>query len=486
MLGRLFRNSSNYAVGSLLVTLAGIISFPLFTRTFSVAEYGTLNLISSVLLLWTGLGKLGVQQSIVRFHAEASVGSHQISESVFLSTVLIGMACTGAMATAALAIVSVVVPAAWWHNEQAAKLLLPLSLLIIIRVLDSGIVNILRAQERSFFFSVYNVIRKYAALAIILTVMFHFVPKLEGFYLGTFIAEVAAILFMLVYFSRKHDVGIKKFSPNLYKRMLAFGLPMIAFEVSGIVLNLGDRYVIQAKLGGEALGQYSAAYNLCEYLQTVLIASFGQALMPMYLKHWESNGDEDTKRFIKRALRFYLLVAIAVFVGMLAVGPEALIFLASDKYLQGGVVIPFVVAGFLIDGLIPILGAGIYIHKQNRLLIPGVIVAAVVNILLNIALLPIYGIVGAGVATLICYVFLAGFAWYLGARHLRVELPVLDVCKFAVLATIMYFVVQSVYVESRLLDLFAKVLTGIVVYALLLLAFDKQTRDLLLLLKTRQ
>lgn len=485
MLGRLLRNSSSYAVGSFLVTIAGAVSFPIFTRTFSVAEYGTLNLISSVLLLCTGIGKLGIQQSIIRFHAEVCAGNRPITESTYLSTILIGMTCTGAAATLILALLSAMVPTAWWHNDQAAKLMVPLSLLIIIRVLDSGITNILRAQERSVFFTVYNVTRKYAALAIILLIMFYFVPRLEGFYLGTFIVEAGAVVFMLTYLYRKHDLSPNKFSFDTFKDMVAFGMPMIAYEVSGIVLNLGDRYVIQAKLGGEALGQYSAAYNLCEYLQAMLMASFAQAVMPMYLKIWETKGAEDTKRFIEKAFRFYLLVAMAVLAGMTAVGQDILTVLASEKYLKGGAVIPFVVAGLLIDGLVPILGAGIFIHKQNRMLIPGVLIAAIINILLNIALVPICGIVGAGVATLICYVLVTTLAWYLGGRRFRVDLPLMDVCKFAVLATIMYAVIQQIHVERPIYDLLAKVISGVFIYALLVVAFDRQSRDLFLQVLTR-
>ena len=68
----------------------------------------------------------------------------------------------------------------------------------------------------------------------------------------------------------------------------------------------------------------------------------------------------------------------------------------------------------------------------------------------------------------------------------KVKFPVLDACKFAALATVMYAIVQYVYVEPPILDLLAKVLTGTVVYALLIVAFDQQTRDLLLQLKTRR
>jgi O-antigen/teichoic acid export membrane protein len=485
MIGRLIRHSSHYAVGSLLVTLASVVSFPIFTRTFSVAEYGALNLISSVLLLWTGIGKLGVQQSIVRFHAEVVGGSRKISESEYVATVLIGMACTGLAATIGMALATFVIPHAWWQNAQAAALILPVSALVIVRVLDSGVSNLVRAQQRSLLFVSYSVLRKYVGLGLILVVMFYFVPQLPGFYLGTFLAEAAALLLLVGYLIRKHGVTPGKFSPETLRAMIAFGLPMIAFELSGIVLSLGDRYVIQTMLGGEALGKYAAAYNLCEYLQMMLMTSFAQAIMPIYMRMWEAKGDDETRQFVERAFKLYIAVGVAVVAGMSAIGKDVLSLLASEKYVEGAVVIPYVIAGMLIDGIIPLIGAGIYLHKKNRLLIPCVMFCAVLNIVLNVILIPLMGILAAAVATLICYIVLAGLAWWIGSSRFSVRFPYLDLCKFVVLSGIMYFVVCEVKSANLVLELVLRIFTGALVYALLVIAFDREARDLLLALKTR-
>jgi O-antigen/teichoic acid export membrane protein len=476
MLGRLIRHSSHYAVGSFLVTLASVISFPIFTRTFSVAEYGALNLISSALLLWVGVGKLGIQQSIVRFHAEIAAGTRPLSESAYISTILIGMLCTGLAATAGLALVSFVIPAAWWGNDVVAKLILPVSLLVVLRVLDSGVSNLVRAQQRSITFVIYNVGRKYATLAVILVIMFNFVPQLPGFYLGTFIAEAVAIILLVAYIIKKDRVSFAGFSPETLRAMIAFGIPMIAFEISGIVLSLGDRYVIQTMIGGEALGQYAAAYNLCEYLQIMLMASFAQAVLPIYLRIWEEKGIEETRIFVQRALRLYIAVGTAVVAGMTAVGADILTLLASDKYLAGAVVIPYVVAGMLIDGVIPIIGAGIYIHKNNRLLIPCVIFAALLNIVLNVIFIPHMGILAAALATLICYFVLAALAWYLGARHFKLRFPAWDLCKFGALAVVMYLVVTQIHAAHVFVELILRIVAGVVVYASLVLALDSEAR----------
>ena len=69
-----------------------------------------------------------------------------------------------------------------------------------------------------------------------------------------------------------------EFSRPLYLELLRFGVPMmIGYELSGIVLSVGDRYVIEGLLGEAPLGLYGAAYNLCQYVQALVIASVGQA-----------------------------------------------------------------------------------------------------------------------------------------------------------------------------------------------------------------
>nr|MBP6250840.1 oligosaccharide flippase family protein [Leptothrix sp. (in: b-proteobacteria)] len=88
--GSLQAHALRYAGSSLLVSLAGFVSFPILTRTLSVAEYGALSWISSALTLLVVLGKLGLQHALLRFHAEVEAGRHGVTQGQYLSTVLFG------------------------------------------------------------------------------------------------------------------------------------------------------------------------------------------------------------------------------------------------------------------------------------------------------------------------------------------------------------------------------------------------------------
>jgi len=140
---------------------------------------------------------------------------------------------------------------------------------------------------------------------------------------------------------------------------------MIAFEVFGITLASGDRFVIQHLLGEEAVGIYSAAFNLCEYIQLVLLASVGQAIVPMYMRLWEEKGESEVRRFVQDSLYYYIMLGAAVVAGLAAVSVELLIVLASEKYRAGASVMPYVIAGMVVGGASSMIGAGLNIHKQT-------------------------------------------------------------------------------------------------------------------------
>ncbi|MDE2150102.1 MAG: oligosaccharide flippase family protein [Gammaproteobacteria bacterium] len=478
MLSRLARHTSNYSAGSLLVTMASVITFPIFTRIFSVAEYGTLGLVTSTVLLLVGIGKFGIQHATIRFYAEVDAGKRSIDTIDFFSTVLLSMAGIGALATVLCAIGAVVLPSSWWGQTSAGEVLLVASPLIFVRVVDSGLLNLLRAQQRSAFYSIFTAVRKYLGLGVILSVLFFIARSLEGFFVSTIVAEGLSVCVLFLVFMRKGLIDVRRFSWPLLTAMLSFGLPLLGSELSSIVLNIGGRYIINADMGAEPLGAYSAAYNLCDYVQAVLTASFGQALIPMYTNLWEGRGREITTEFLQQSLRYYIAISLAVLAGMMAIGPELLRLLASDKYDAGSALIPYVIAGMLISGGTPIFSAGIYIKKQTKVVMYSVMAAAIANLALTIALTPVFGIVGAGVATLLSYVLYSSSTAYFGRHTINIRMPWPDLVKFCALSAIMYWAVTQFRLHNLALKLPIQIVAGVVIYGLLLLLSDRPIRDM--------
>ena len=477
MLRRLLGHASNYALASILVTLAGVISFPIFTRIFSVSEYGLLNLVSSILGLMVGLGKLGLQTSTIRFFAEAEGGKSDFTEDTFISTALLGMIVTGTCATVAVLLFSELAPGWLWSDPRVRGLMTLTSVLVLVRVVDSCLVNVLRAQERSGVYGIYTVARRYGGLAIILLVIFGMLPGLDGFYVGTITAEALALFALAWFVLRGRTIRLRDFSPKLMRAMLAFGLPMAAYEMSSLLLAQGDRYVIQGLLGGDALGVYSAAYNFSEYVQSALLFPFSMAMAPILTRTWEREGETATRHFIEHALHFYILAAFAVVFGMAAVGGEALELLASKKYVPGAVIIPWVMLGMVLDGANGMLGAGLYLNKRAKTVMLLVVCATVVNLGLNFVLVPAQGIIGAAFATLVTYCGLTTATALFSRRYLEIQIPWLHALKACACGLAMYLVTAQIEHHNLIVSVGLKLVGAGLTYLVLVLAFDRRSRQ---------
>ena len=475
-LGALARHSTRYSAANLLVMVSGFVSFPVFTRLFSVEEYGILGLVSATLALLTGVAKLGVQNSIVRFHGEARHGRSGFDLKQFRSTSLLGM-LAASLATTLLWILAVLaLPSGYWSDPRIPGVLLLTAVLVVPRTLDSCLSNYLRAEQRSAAFGVYAVAKRYLGLAAVLLTVLFVARSLYGYYAATLATETAAVLLLLAAIGRVRDYSPRNFSPALLRRMLVFGVPMIAYELAGNLLNVGDRYVIEGTLGSGPLGAYSAAYNLCDYIRTILFSSLAQAILPMYVSCWEERGEAATRRFLGEALHYLLLLALPVVGGLWAVGGELLGLLASQKYQQAAVVIPWVVAGMAVDAMVVIVGAGLFIHKRTALVAALVSACAAGNLVLNVLLVPRIGILGAAVATLASYAALAASMQWRSARVLPVPFPWPSAAKFAVLAALMSLAVLRLPAGRGALSLAARVGLGVALYGAMVAASDRPAR----------
>jgi len=463
-------------MASLLVSFASFISFPILTRIFSVDDYGKMNFIAVNLSFLAAVSKLGIQNAIPRFYCEINSGKSNFNLNDYYSTVIFGMTGAGFLFSLIFFIITRIIPKGIWGEEIVFELItFVIPMLIIIKSCESSLINILRAEERSGVYTLYTVIKKYFSLVFILITLFFFAKNLYGFYLASIAAELISLVVLLyspVFRSKK--LNLFSFSPEMYKIMLVFGIPMIAYEMSGIIISIGDRYIINIFLGDYELGIYSAAYNMCEYICLILTVSISQAALPMYINIWENKGEAETRIFLRNAISAYLMISIPLIVGIYLVGDNVLALLASNKYQIDAKLISLISAGILFDGMTVFFAAGLYIAKKTFRISLIIGISALVNVVINLLLVPSIGLIGAAIATLVSYVFLS-IAMILSARKiLSFHFPFQDAIKYTILSAFMCFIVIQVETPNVILTIASKIFTGVILYSLLILLFHRK------------
>jgi O-antigen/teichoic acid export membrane protein len=478
----LFVQASHYSLASLANVLAGVVTFLLLTRVFSVADYGAMNLVAATLTVGVALGKVGIQHSILRYDSEIRAGKGRFTMKQLYSTTLLGMLGSAFLVMLVVAVGAGVVPARWVPDPRLRGLFTIAALLIVVQVVESALVNFIRAEQRTALLMKYQVGKRYLVLAVIMGTVLFLARSLAAFYSASVLAEslaLGALAFVMFRRSDRPRPSVGAFSGSLYRELLGFGIPMmIGYELSGIVLAVGDRYVIAGLIGERALGLYGAAYNLCQYVQSMVISSVSQAIMPIYLRVWDEQGIDETAIFITRSLRTYALLAAPVIAGFASVGPELLPALASERYASAATILPWVIAGMAVDGTNAMFGAGLFIHRKTRVIMTIVLSCAAFNIGLNLLLVPRLGIEGAAIATLVSYTATALAFRIAGRRLLPVPLPWRTFLRAAAGAAIMYASIRWVLPGRRLLTVAVRPLVGVPVYVGVMLLIDEDARTI--------
>lgn len=472
----LFRHTSFYAIGNTLTTVASLISFPILTRLLSVADYGLMNTVTLTLTLLVAVGKLGMQRATVRFYHEAKKSGADDAGAVFASTQVFGMLGAGTLVTLAWVAILILLPDDLLGSTELRHLLLLTSCLVLVRVVDSACSNLLYAEERSGILSVYFVIKRYLALIAVVAALFLIANNAAQLFTATIAAEILTLGGIAYFAMSNNTMRPRYFSADLFKRMVAFGFPMVGVEMAWSVLAVGDRYVIQHLMGEEPVGIYSASYNLCEYIKLSTMVAMSSAVAPMYMRMWEQQGREATERFLSHYARNYLAFSFLVATLLTANARPLVMIVASPKYVEGTAIVPWVTFGMALESYVTIAAAGLFLKKKTLSIFWLVGCAAVVNIALNYALIPILGLSGAAIATLVTFAGLLATALIAGRSELTITFPTwtLLVCSAAFGAS--WLASGFVATGSPWLDLVLRSVVSAPLFAAITLGLDAKLR----------
>jgi len=468
----------NYASAGLIGSLLGLITFPILARSLSVGDYGLLGLVMSTVTIFVALGKLGLQHSVVRFFAaEQERGETELR--TMLSTV-----------SAALLIMSVICAIAWMlysrivvpnlsSSAGAMAVFFAATLIIPIKILSSGAQNLLKANENSGINAIASVSEKLLRLALIVICLL--VIGLDA----TSVVSISIFSELVLLGITLHGCWpfLKGLRPSLQiaslTPLIAFGVPSMAGEISGVLLEIGDRYVIEAYLGAKPLGLYAAAYNMSMYLEWVLIAGLHSALIPHYIRIYEREGKEATRQFVGMALRHYVSAGVGIAVAFAAIAPEFIWILAGEKYNDAHVIVPWVVAALFVGGGMHLFAAGCFVYKKPIMLVKWTLIAFVLNIILNILTVPKYGLVAAAAVTFVCYLVRAVGLYRDTSPLLKVDVDFKGLL-LALLAGLAAYTVAGLAPElHEVMSLIIKGTLATATYVICLAALSKEFRGFL-------
>ena len=449
-------------ITNVLIALSSLILLPIVTKSFTINDYGTFVIINTTISLIPALASLGLPYTMVRF-LSAEKDKEKIKEDFYSISGIVLV--SSFIISALLFLLSKNVGAVLFNGDiNLARLV---AVIVFLACINALLLNFFRTFQQMRRYSLILIIQTYLGVFLI---SYFAINGLGIFYaaIGILIANIISFSIMIIFIVSNIGFKIPKFK-NM-REYLAFGLPTIPANLSSWIVDSSDRYVIGILLGSAFVGYYSPGYTLGNILVMVL-APFSILLPSVLPKYYEEKNTEKVRIFLKYSIKYFLLISIPAAFGLSILSKPILLILTTQAIaLNGYLVTPFVAASAVLFGFYAIAGNILILEKRTKIMGSIWLIAAVLNLSLNIIFVPYVGILGAAAITLIAYLAAFILTIYYSSKSFKFDFDIIFILKSLVASIVMSGII--LYLNPYgILNVIIAVVIGTVVYFVLLLIF---------------
>jgi O-antigen/teichoic acid export membrane protein len=401
-LKELFRHSAVYGLGSIVARILGVLLLPLYTRYLSPSDYGLIETLVALSAVLTALVAQAMKSAFFRFYFDSAELERR------LLVVRTAFWYVMAASTLTLAVGVALSPEISWvlfHTRHHADLVIASFVGLWAAMNYEQMTSLFRVEQRSTAYVTATMVNVGITIAatVLLVVAFDQGPLgvLVGNFTGTLIVYAALLLYS------RHALGLQ-FDRRLYRAMNRFGLPLVPSAVALWLTNFADRFFLIRLSGAHEVGLYSIVVRISSAI-VVLLTAFRLA-WPAFA--YSIEDDREARRTYSFVLTYVFFVCcwLALALGLLA--PWILRLITTKPFYPAeNVVAPLAFSVAAFAGYVVVqIGTGRARRTRTNWVVTGA--GALLNIALNLALIPPYGRMGAAIATLASYALLfAGMAW---------------------------------------------------------------------------
>ncbi len=233
--------------------------------------------------------------------------------------------------------------------------------------------------------------------------------------------------------------------PNfvLWRRMLAYALPLLIAGLAGMVNETMDRVLLKFLLPEQTamsqLGVYGACYKI-SILMSIFIQAFRYAAEPFFFAHYKQS---DARELYALVMRWFVIACSFIFLGVMTNIAWVKYFVGAN-YRSGLDVVPILLLANLCLGVFFNLSIWYKLTEQTRFGTYLTLWGAVVTLVLNFCWIPRIGYIGSAWATLICYASMAVLSYMLGQKFYPVRYDLPRMIAYPLLAVAIYLWAEKI------------------------------------------
>lgn len=411
MLKSLFRDSILYTLSTVLTRGISFILLPVYTQALSPEEFGLLDYFVALGAIASIVITLEIMQGLARYIPECLEDGKKKRD--YASTCM--WFVLGAY-TAMLVLVST------FSNQLAVLLLDAPGKAGLVELAGwsywvAGVLNILHGQLRWELRAATSALLSLLAALLTVACTVVLVVWLQWGIRGALLAQVAGGLLALLpslYLTRS-SFGLR-FDGASLRRMLAYSTPLIPSSLAVVFALYFDRIALKELMSLSDVGIYAVGQKI-SLVVTLALVGFRSALTPLI---YANHARDSTPGDLAKIFRVFCVAALAMTLCLSVFAREIVGLISSEAFHGAASVVPLLIFSVLLANMY-IFAPGLELSRKTGSISAINIAVAVLNLVLNYLLIPVFGILGAALSALLA--FGAGFVVYMYASQRLYPVP---------------------------------------------------------------
>jgi O-antigen/teichoic acid export membrane protein len=460
-----------YGLGTILPRMLNFLLVPLHTSVFRQEDYGDISEFYGYVAFANIIFLFGMETALFRFgnKAENSPKSvFRVAQTVVLtvSTIAIGV----------LILFNHSLSSAF--SVSNPRILIWILLTIYIDAIVAIPFSQLRLEKQAVKFTVLKI----SNIVLLVGLNLYFLrwsgnpnPGIELVFMANTIANAVYLLF----FAKELLDWRPLFDRKLTPAMLSYSYPLVLMGLAGMTNEMFSRIAIDqwlpknfypGKSPDYIQGVFAACYRFSVFM-SLAVQAFRFASEPFFFAR---ASDKNSPEVFARVNHFFILMACTAMIGI-CFNMEWLKYFVDAGYWEGLNIVPVLLLGYIFLGIY--YNISIWFKVTDKTYFGTIITfgGAVITVLLNYWLIPIYGMMGSSLVTLACYFLMTVACYFIGQKYYPVPYPVFKDSGIILVTCLLVFANEKIIIENYWLSITIRgLLSLLLLFIVIKFTFRKQ------------
>ncbi|WP_288760842.1 polysaccharide biosynthesis C-terminal domain-containing protein [uncultured Lacticaseibacillus sp.] len=383
---KLISNLVTFAIGNLGSKLISFILIPIFTRYLSPDAFGQVDLITTTVNMLLPITALSIADAVFRF-----VMDHDANVVSFFST---GISFTMLMCMVAFA----VAPLLQYFGVEFPWLIV---IYLCLGLIQALLQNFIRGIGLVRLFALNGLLSSILLACFGIFEIVYLRNGVQGYLLALILATFFSVLFLISVAHLWKYFDVRLISRLVLGKMLLYSVPLIPNAFFWFFTNDASRFFIVYFVGLSANGIYAVATKIPTILN-VFYTIFSQAWQ---ISAVDELGKKDSPQFFSKVFNLNISMSVVLIGGILVFIQPIMRIYAAKSFFSAWEIIPSLLIAAFFSNLSSFLGTVYLATKRTSGIMKTTIYGMLVNVVLNLILIPLLGIQGAGIGAAIGFAF---------------------------------------------------------------------------------